>query len=103
MKSLVAPQAPKEYSVNRKKELLVYDWRLKPLAIAEWYLLHKQDQRTGEAVSEFIIELRCQAQTCSFGNFLEQALRDRLICGLAHGGTQKKLLTEKDWAPYRKQ
>ena len=31
-----------------------------------------------------------------FGNFLEEALRDHLICGSAHSGTQKKLLTEKD-------
>ena len=31
--------------------------------------------------------------TCSFGNFLEEALRDRLICSLAHSSMQKKLLT----------
>ena len=35
-------------------------------------------------------------QTYSFGNFLEEALRDHVICSLAHSGTQKKLLTEKD-------
>ena len=41
----------------------------------------------------FLIELRRLAQTCSFGNFLEE---DRLVCGLAHNSMQKKLLTEKD-------
>ena len=35
-------------------------------------------------------------QTCGFGNFLEGAPRDRLSCGLACSGTQKKLLTEND-------
>ena len=35
-------------------------------------------------------------QICSFDNFLKKALRDHFICGLAHSGTQKRLLTEKN-------
>ena len=31
---------------------------------------------------------------CNFGNFLEQALRDRFVCGLRSEGAQKKLLTQ---------
>ena len=65
--------------------------------ITERYAFHKCDQRVGETVSDFLIELRRLVRTCSFGNFLEEALRDRLVCGLAHSGTQKKLLTEKDF------
>ena len=58
-------------------------------------MFHKRDQRLGEKVDEFVIELRRLARTCNFGNFLDEALRDRLVCGLANGGTQKKLLSEK--------
>ena len=64
--------------------------------IAEQYAFYKQDQRVGETINELVIELRLVAWTFSFGNFLEETLRDRLICDLAHCGTQKKLLTEKD-------
>ena len=96
LKNLVAPQAPKERSMNRIKELLVNNFKPKPPVIAERYAFHKRDQCVGETVSDFLIELRRLAQTCSFGNFLEEALKDRLICSLAHSSTQKKLLTEKD-------
>ena len=38
-------------------------------------------------------ELRCLAIHCSFGvDFLDQALRDRFVCGLANKAIQKKLL-----------
>ena len=32
---------------------------------------------------------------CQFGAFLNEALRDRLVCGLINTQSQKKLLTEK--------
>ena len=34
--------------------------------------------------------------TCKFGQFLEEALRDHLVCGLNNSSIQKKLLSEKD-------
>ena len=36
------------------------------------------------------------SKTCDFNQFLEEALRDRLVCGLANKSTQKKLLSEKN-------
>ena len=39
-------------------------------------------------------ELRHLASTCSFNNFWEEALRDRLVCGMANEPIQKRLLTE---------
>ena len=33
---------------------------------------------------------------CDFGNFLHDALRDCLVCGLHKGATQKRLLTEAE-------
>ena len=43
-----------------------------------------------------MIELRKLARTCEFGDFLDQALRDRFVCGLANTNTQRRLLSEKD-------
>ena len=49
----------------------------------------------GESANDFLVELRRLARTCDFNQFLEEALRDRLVCGLANKSTQKKLLSEK--------
>ena len=84
--------------MDRIKELLVKHFKPRQPVIAERYAFQKRDQCTGETVSEFVIELKCLAHTCSFGNFLEEALRDHFVCSLAHSGTQKKPLTEKDLA-----
>ena len=54
--------------------------------------------------TEVSIALFCQlclthytaVRTCNFGNFLEQALRDCLVCGMTNSSTLKKLLAEKD-------
>jgi hypothetical protein len=35
---------------------------------------------------------------CEFGAFLEEALRDKFVCGLRSEGMQKRLLTEPDLA-----
>jgi len=40
------------------------------------------------------VELRCLAATCKFGEHLQEVLRDRLVCGTQHEGTQKQFLAE---------
>lgn len=54
------------------------------------------DRQPGEPIKEFLIKLRRLACTCNFGDFLEQALRDRMVGGITNSSTQKKLLAEKD-------
>ena len=49
-----------------------------------------------EGVAEFMAELRRLADRCRFGGHLEEALRDRLVCGLRNAAAQKKLLAEED-------
>ena len=42
-----------------------------------------------------MVELKRLALKCDFGTFLEEALRDRLVCGLKSVQIQKKLLAER--------
>lgn len=53
-----------------------------------------------ETVPQFIAELRCLATHCEFGTGLDEALRDRLVCGLKPTleGLQKKVLSVADLA-----
>jgi len=47
-------------------------------------------------VSEFAVAIQKLSEHCAFGNSLNDALRDRLVCGLLNETTQKKLLVEVD-------
>ena len=64
------------------------------MVIAERFYFHRRSQVAGESVAEYIAELRRLATNYEFGEYLEQALRDRLVCGLKHEPTQKRLLSE---------
>ena len=66
----------------------------KPLLIAERFRFYQRSQAVGESVTDYLAELRRLAITCDFDTFLDQALRDRFVCGLTAEAAQKKLLAE---------
>lgn len=41
-----------------------------------------------------VAELRRLSATCEFGTFLNEALRDRFVCGLNDESCQRRLLTD---------
>ena len=52
--------------------------------------------KTGETVATFVAELRQLSEFCEFGASLEYRLRDRLVCGIASGSSQRRLLAEPE-------
>ena len=60
--------------------------------IAERFQFYKRSQQSGESIVEFVADFT----ELAFRAFLDQALRDRLVCGLKNEQTQKKLLAEHD-------
>ena len=69
--------------------------RTERITIAECFRFHNRSQCSGESVAQFAAELRRLAVHCRFEAFLDDALRDRFVCGLKSTGAQKKLLSEK--------
>ena len=69
----------------------------KPLVIAEHFNFHRCSQQTGESAKDFVAELRRLTIHCEFGNRLDEALRDRFVCGLNNETIQKRLKTEKEF------
>ena len=67
-----------------------------PVVIAERFQFHRRNQREGESIAEFMAELRRLSTHCGFKSYLNEALRDRLVCGLRSESTQRRLLAEKD-------
>ena len=62
--------------------------------IAELFQFHKRTQKEGESVAEYVAELKRLSTHCQFEAYLDDALRDCLVCGLRKESTQKRLLLE---------
>ena len=63
----------------------------KKLVIAERHRFHTCTKREGDGVTAFAANPKHMASTCQFGTHLNEALRDRFVCGLGSKETQKKL------------
>ena len=94
--NLVAPKKPGELSYKEICEQLEKHFSPKPVKIAERFHFYNRRQHSEETVAEYLAELRKLAINCEFGNFLEDALCDRLVCGLKDEATQWRLLIEVD-------
>ena len=96
LSNLVSPGKPKDKTFAQLAEVLRSHFDPKPLVTAERFHFHRRDQAPGESISNYVAELRRLATHCDFGEYLEQALRDRLVCGIHHANTQKRLLSESN-------
>lgn len=94
LKSLVSPRKPKDMELKDLQDILQRHFTPQPLTIAERFKFHKRDQKDQESISSYVVELKRLAAPCDFGNFLTEALRDRLVCGLRDSVIQRRLLAE---------
>lgn len=94
---LVAPDDPASKSLDTLLELLQKHFEPTPLVIAERYKFYRRSQGHDETVAQFVAELHRLATHCKFGTSLQEAIRDRLVCGMKVSlGAQKKLLSIAD-------
>ena len=68
----------------------------KPIIIAERYKFHKCTQEEGQSIREFLAKLQKLAETCEFGGYRDEALRDRLVCCISSQTIRRKLLGQAD-------
>ena len=54
----------------------------KPILMAEWFKFYRRGQLEGKSIVQFVLELKRLSLKCEFGLFLEEAMHDRLVCGL---------------------
>ena len=94
LKDIVAPTKPSELKFEEILAALNKHYDPKPLVIAERFNFHKRNQLPDESIAEYCAALRKHASTCEFGTFLDEALRDRLVCGMRDVATQRRLLAE---------
>ena len=96
LRNILSPEQPAVKSYDELKAVLKAHYELKSIIIAERFHFHKRNQNPTESIAEFVAKLKRLAATCEFGQYLNDALRDRFVCGLLHEGMQKHLLSEPD-------
>lgn len=96
LKSLAAPDLPSGKSFEQLKSLLDAHLAPKPSIIGERAKFYRRAQHEGESLPEYVAELRKLSQSCQFGANLDEALRDRFVCGLLREDVQRVLFTEDD-------
>ena len=98
LRTLVAPRAPKEKTLDEIRKLLKSHFEPTPSVIAERYRFHRRDQTPGETIAAYVAELRKLTTHCKFEDttdFLEESLRDRFVCGLRGESIRKRLFQEE--------
>lgn len=91
LRKIVVPDVPTAKSYAEVKRLLEDHYSPRYSVIAERCQFNRRHQRDGESLQEFITELKHLSRNCSFGTFLNDALRDRLVAGLRDEETQRIL------------
>ena len=98
LRNLCDPENPNIKSFTRLSQLLQQHFQPTPIVIAERHKFWTASQEEGECVSEFVVRLKKLPSTSSFGAFLSQSLRDRLVSGLhpKMSRTQRHILSIRE-------
>ena len=96
LRSLFTPDKPQSKTFATIVKTLEDHFEPKPNVIAECFYFYRRSQMPSESMAEFVPELKRLVTHCAFGANLNEALRDRLVCGLRNQGIEKRLLSEQD-------
>ena len=94
LRDLLALEKPATKSFQQIVTTLQEHLSPNPLEIAERFRFYKRNQHEGESILSYVAELRKLATHRNFGGNLNEALRDRLVCGLRNMQSQRRLLSE---------
>ena len=95
IRSLVSPKRPSEMKIEDLNKILRNHLQPTPILIAERYKFYNRNQEEHESITDYNAELRREALHCNFKEFLDDALRDRFVCGLRDHHIRKRLLVER--------
>ena len=82
LRDLLAPVKPREKSFAALASELTKHFQPRKIVIAERFHFHRRNQAPEENVADFLAQLWKLAKYCEFGDHLNEALRDRFVCGL---------------------
>ena len=62
----------------------------------ERHVFNTRNQHDGEAIDQYVTDLKTKAQTCEFKDLKDSLIRDRIVCGIQCDKTRSRLLREPD-------
>ena len=89
LRNLLQPSLPKDKTFEDITEVLKKHYQPALSVIAKQFQFHKRTQKEEESVAEYVAELKRLSIHCQFEAYLNDALQDRLVCGLRKESTQK--------------
>ena len=89
LRNLLQPSLLKDTTFEDITEILKKHYQPALSVIAEQSKFHKRTQTEGESVAEYVAQLKQLSTHCQFEAYLDDASRDRLVCGLRKKLTQK--------------
>lgn len=95
IKSCVAPAKITEIKYADMKTKLKEYYEPKLNKTAERFKFYTRQQKVDESVSDYIVEIKALSQTCEFGNYLAEALCDKIVFGVTNPKIQSALLRDK--------
>ena len=87
---LLTPTLPKDKTLDKIVDVLTKLYEPKTLVINECFQFHCRNQLVGKSVAEYVAELRQLTKHCEFSAYLDDAFRDRFVCGLRSKAIEKK-------------
>ncbi|XP_073963079.1 uncharacterized protein [Choristoneura fumiferana] len=92
--NLCTPKKPTTHSFQEITAILEKHLQPKPSVLAERFKFRQRKQGNGENLAEYVAVLKRMSKTCEFGNWLEESLRDQLVCGISSEVIRQRLFTE---------
>ena len=96
LSDLLAPSPSSTKSLAEIADVLRKHFEPKRAIVAEQCHFHKRNQAVGKFIADYDAALCKLATNCKFVDYLENALRDRFICGLSNEAIQRHFLSEPD-------
>ncbi|XP_063895857.1 uncharacterized protein K02A2.6 isoform X1 [Helicoverpa armigera] len=92
--NLCTPEKPTTKTFAQISDIMGRHLQPKPSELAERYKFRHRKQKDGESISEYTAVLKKMSKTCEFGSWLEESLRDQLVCGITNEMIRQRLFAE---------
>ena len=87
LRNLLSPALPKDKTFAELVTELKSHFEPKKVVIVERFNFYRRNQQVGETIATYVAELRRLATDCAFNAHLNDALRDKFVCGLRSEAT----------------
>ena len=92
----LAPKKPNEATYPELVDRLEKHFKPAKSSIIARFQFNSRYRRSGESIAEYLAALRALASDCTYGQNLDEMLRDRLVCGVRDERIQKSLLAQPE-------